>query len=280
MSQTVARALDIVGFIAERPRSLGETAERLGVHKSTALRLLRTLVEDGFARKRQDGTYTVGFRVLTLAQQVLDQADPRAVAHPRLARLAEETGLTVHLAALMDDQVVYLDKIDGGGPARLRSRVGRPAVLHAAAVAKVILAHLEPPRRERLLARAGYRRHTPATLTTPEALRAELDRVAARGWAEDGGEDEPQVVCVALPLRDATGAVTAGISVTALEALTPLSELRRRVPRIRAVAERISRDLGWIPKPGPGPDSGSDSDSDSDSDEKTHDRHGTTGGHS
>ncbi|MDT0343802.1 IclR family transcriptional regulator [Streptomyces litchfieldiae] len=245
MSQTVGRALEIVGFIAERPRSLGETADRLGVHKSTALRLLRTLEADGFARKRPDGRYAVGLRVIALARQVLDQLDIRDVARPHLAGLSERVEHTVHLAALLDGEIVYVDKVDGAGPARLRSRVGRPAVLHTAAVAKVILAHLEPPLRERLLAKVTYRPATPATLTTPEALRRELALVAGRGWAEDDAEGEPGVACVALPVRDAGGRVRAGLSVTSLAAVTPLPRLREALPELRAAAGRISRELGW-----------------------------------
>ncbi|ONK15858.1 IclR family transcriptional regulator [Streptomyces sp. MP131-18] len=249
MSQTVARALDIVGFVAERPRSLGETAALLGVHKSTALRLLRTLETAGFARRRPDGSYAAGFRVIALAQQVLDQLDVREIAHPHLAALAESCGHTVHLAALEDDEIVYLDKVDGSGPTRLRSRIGRPAVLHTAAVSKAILAHLEPPLRERLLARADFAPLTPTTITRPEALRAELAAVADRGWAEDDAEGEPFVNCLALPLWDATGRVRAAMSVTALAAVAPLPALRERLADLRAVGERVSRELGWAGPP-------------------------------
>lgn len=247
MSQTVARALNIVGFIAERPRSLAETAERLGVHKSTAMRLLQTLEADGFARKQPDGRYTVGFRVITLAQQVLDQLDIRSIAHPYLIQLAEEIGQTVHLAALVDDEVIYLDKVDGSGLMRLRSQVGRPAMLHTSGVAKAILAHVEPEVQRRLLAKVTYERITPTTITTPEALRAELDTIVDRGWAEDNAESEPYVNCVALPLRDATGKVRASMSVTSLSAMAPLADLRERVAEFRSVSEQISRALGWNP---------------------------------
>ncbi|ARQ71820.1 IclR family transcriptional regulator [Streptomyces marincola] len=251
MSRTVARALDIVGFLAERPRSLGDTAALLGVHKSTALRLLRTLENAGFARRRPDGLYTAGFRVIALAQQVLDQLDIREIAHPHLVALAEACGHTVHLAALVDGEIVYLDKVDGSGPSRLRSRIGRPAVLHTAAVSKAILAHLEPQLRERLLAGADFARLTPSTRTDPAALRAELAVIAERGWAEDDEECEPYVNCLALPVRDATGGVLAAVSVTALSAVAPLPALRAVLPELRTAVARVSRELGGR---APGPD--------------------------
>ncbi|KRC62124.1 IclR family transcriptional regulator [Agromyces sp. Root81] len=245
MSQTVSRAMEIIRFIGPSPRSLGEIAEHIGVHKSTALRLLQTLEQDGFARHLPDGRHTVGFAIIPLAQYAIDQIDIRTLAHPFLQRLAAQQGHTVHLAQLMDDDVIYVDKVDGSGTVAMGSRIGLPAEGHTAGVAKVVLAHLPESVREEAIERLGFQRHTPTTIVTPGAFRRELDLVRQRGWAEDDGEKEDYINCVALPVFDASGRVTIGMSVTALRAVAPLAELREQMPEYRRVAQAISRELGW-----------------------------------
>jgi DNA-binding IclR family transcriptional regulator len=245
MSQTVARAIRIMKFIGPIPRSLSEVAELIGVHKSTALRLLQTLEADGFSRQLPDGKHTLGFGVIPLAQYAIDQIDIRALAHPHLRQLSERVGHTVHLAQLMADEVIYVDKVEGNGTVVMGSRIGLSAEGHSAGVAKVILAHLPERAREDAVKRLSFRQHTATTIVTPYALLRELDLIRQRGWAEDDGEKEDYINCVALPIFDASGRATIGMSVTALRAVAPLSQLREQIVDFRAVADSISRELGW-----------------------------------
>ncbi|GIG87035.1 IclR family transcriptional regulator [Plantactinospora endophytica] len=244
MSQTVERALRILELFAERPRSLGEVAADLGVHRSTALRLVQTLERGGFARP-VDGRYTVGFRMVAIAHQAVEQLDLHPVAHPHLVRLGDRYGHTVHLAQLVDDEIVYVTKVDGRGALRMRSRVGQPVDPHTSGVGKAVLAHLDQPARERFLARLTYPRHTDTTITDPVAFRAELARIVERGWAEDDGEFEDFVNCVAVPVWDARGRVVGAVSITALRALAPLERLHEHLPELTGTCAAISRDLGW-----------------------------------
>lgn len=245
MSQTVERALSILRFVSDGPRSLTDVAEHLGVHKSTALRLLQTLEKEDTVRQQQVHRYVLGFGVISLAEKALNQIDLRSVAHGPLQRLAESISHTVHLAQIIDRRVIYMDKIDGDGTVAMGSRIGLSAELHTAAVAKVILSFLGDAQLSRLLDHHDFLRHTPTTITSREALQAELHVTRKRGWAEDKGEKEDYINCVALPLFDASGRVTLGISVTALRAAAPLEELRELIPLISGTAHEISRELGW-----------------------------------
>ncbi|PWR14103.1 IclR family transcriptional regulator [Micromonospora acroterricola] len=244
MPQGVDRAMRVLELLAREPAQLGDVAADLGVHKSTALRLLQTLEAGGFARRR-DGGWTVGLRLIGLAQQALDSLDVRTVAHPHLAALGRDCGHTVHLAQLVDDELIYVDKIEARGQVRMYSRIGRTAPLHASGVGKVVLAFCPEPRLTGLLDRTELRAYTPGTICDPAALRAELAAVAARGWAADDGEFEPLITCVAAPVRLADGAVTAAVSVTAPTVVATLADLQRLLPRLLATTQRISRDLGW-----------------------------------
>src|SRR6478735_1523359 len=98
MSQTVDRALSILPLLAEGPADLGQVADRLGVHKSTALRLLRTLHEHGLVYRQSDQRYRLGARLFALAQEAMENLDVREIAHAHLLRLNEKCGHTVHLA--------------------------------------------------------------------------------------------------------------------------------------------------------------------------------------
>lgn len=245
MSQSLSRALDIVRHICASPRTLNDVAALLDVHKSTALRLLQTLEVNGFARRLPTGSYVGGFEMVALAQQTLDQLDVRSIAHPHLVRLATSIGHTVHLAQLADEDVVYVDKVDGSGSVAMGSRIGMQAEIHTAAVAKVIVAHLEETLRARIVESASYTSYTPHTIRTPAELQAQLDTVRKRGWAEDDGEKEGYINCVAVPVLEARGRPTIGLSVTALRGAAPLAELRQEVPLFRQTANAISEELGW-----------------------------------
>lgn len=245
MVQTVTRAIHLLQCLAVQPRTLTEVSDLLGVHKSTALRLLQTLEAEGFARRHRSGAYSVGFGVIPLAESAIEQMDIRSTAHPHLERLAAELGHTVHLAQLIDGHLIYVDKVDGSGTVAMGSRLGLPPEIHTTAVAKIIVCHLPEADRDRLIEHADFHRYSSTTITNLADYLAELRRSRERGWAEDDGEKEDYINCVALPIRDAAGRVTIGMSVTALRAVAPLEELRGMLPQIRLVADAISAELGW-----------------------------------
>lgn len=248
MSQTVRRAIDILEFVARRPRTQTEVGEHLGVHRSTALRILESLTEGGLARRLPDGRYAVGHRLAGLAHLALEQFGLKDVAGEHLRLLGERCGHTVHLAALEGERIVYVDKVDPVDGVRLYSQIGRPVTLHTAGVAKAILAYVPRERADALLADCDFAPHTSTTITSPDAYRKALAEARARGWAVDDGEYEDFVNCVAVPVRDSSGEIVAAASVTALKARADLGALESDVlPDLMTTADTISKELGWRP---------------------------------
>lgn len=246
MSQTVRRAIEILEYLAETPRNQSEVGAHLGVHRSTALRLLETLAEGGLVRKLPNGAYGVGHRLAGLAHQALEQFGLREVAGPRLRALGERCGHTVHLAALEDGEIVYADKVEPLGTVRLYSQIGRPVTLHTSGVAKAILACLDRNAARELLAHCDFARYTETTITSLAEYERVLDETRERGWASDDGEFEDFVNCLAVPIREAGGAVTGAVSVTALKAKADLASLEANVlPDLLEEAGMISEELGW-----------------------------------
>jgi len=250
MSQSVDRAMTILITCAEGPQRLSDLAQQLDVHRSTVLRLLQTLEARSFVRRQDDGGWTIGLGLTSAALSALDRMETRAVANPWLRRLARDLGHTIHLAELFGSDVVYVDKVEGRGAVRMNSRVAAPVQIHTAAVAKAILAYSASDVVDSVLADLTFQRFTGTTLTTQASFRRELDAVRAQGWAVDDGEFEDYISCIAVPIRDHSGSVRAGISVTALRAIEPLEQLKLNIPRLTETAREISSELGWDGKKG------------------------------
>ena len=245
MSQTVTRALTLLGRIAEEPQSLAMLADHISVHKSTALRLAASLEEVGFVRRREDGKYVLGSGLFNLASKALDGFDVRDVARPHLTRLHHMCGHTVHLASFIDDQVIYVDKYEGDAAIRMYSRIGRSASLHASGVGKVILAFQEEATLKDLLPTIAYERYTENTLVTEEALREELARTRERGYGVDNREFEDVIHCIAAPIRRADGSVTSAVSISVPTMLVTFDQLEELLPDLVGAADAASREYGW-----------------------------------
>jgi DNA-binding IclR family transcriptional regulator len=261
MSQSLGRALAILPLLARGPADLGQVAAEIGAHKSTAMRLLRTLHEHGFVYRQPDGRHRLGARFFTLAAEAVEQLDLRGIAHPHLVELNERTGHTVHLAVHQDGEVLYLDKIDSRYPVRMYSRIGRPVAMTVAAVAKVILADLPAAERRALAARLDYPAYTARSTPDAAAFLRELETVRAQGWAVDPGGHEETVHCVAAPVRGPDGRASAAVSLSAPSALVDAEALLGLLPLVRRTAAALSRDYAGqtAPAAGTGTESGTES---------------------
>jgi len=251
MNQTVTRALDLLGALQDGARTLDECAERLGVHKSTVLRLLQTLEAQRFVTHDAQHRYRLGSRLFDLAGAALAQRDVRDVARPHLERLNERTGQTVHLAAYESGDVVYIDKLEARAGIRMYSRVGLRAPLHSTAVSKVLLAALSAPVRRKIAEGIDYVPYTEHTIANAADFLAELERVRTDGFARDRGEHESYVNCVAAPIRDGSGTVVAAASVSVPTMSLPAHEVLDLLPQLVDATQRASADLGWAPRPDP-----------------------------
>lgn len=249
MSQSLQRALHLLVRLGEEPQSLDQLAALLGVHKSTVLRLLQTMEAERFVTHDSEHRYRLGTRLFELANRSLEGRDVRTVARPHLAALNAETGQTVHLATYESGEAVYIDKLDATHSVRMYSRIGRPAALHCTAVGKVLVAGQPRAQWPVIADRLDYRPYTERTIRTPEQYLAELELVAAQGFAEDHEEHESFINCIAVPIHDGTGTVVAALSVSVPDMLLDHDQVLGLLPRVRATADAVSTELGWSPSP-------------------------------
>ncbi|MBB1243213.1 IclR family transcriptional regulator [Streptomyces durbertensis] len=254
MSQTVDRALSILPLLAEGPANLEQVAGHLGVHKSTALRLLRTLHEHGLVHRRPDQRYRLGSRLFALAQQAMENLDVREVAQPHLLELNRRTGHTVHLAVREENDVAYdvtyIDKVDSRYPVRMYSRIGKPVAITVAAVAKLLLADLPEAERRAVAGRLEYRRYTARSTPNATAFLAELAKVREQGWATDFGGHEESINCVAAPITGVDARVIAALSLSAPNVVVSAEQLLTLLPHVRRAAADISAEYAGRPRGG------------------------------
>ncbi|MEV4613420.1 IclR family transcriptional regulator [Kitasatospora sp. NPDC049258] len=252
MSQTVDRALTILVALGEGPSSLEQAANRIGVHKSTALRLLRTLQEHGFVTRQPDHRYRLGGRLFSLAQQALETIDIRQVAAPYLASLNERYGHTVHLSVLEDGKVLHLDKAQSRYPDRPGSRLGpdgrfghrAPAV--ASAIGKVLLADLPD---DQLTAFLAAQQTGGQDIGSAADFRAELAAVRRQGWSMDQADAPATAGLIAAPIAGTEGRAIAACSISAPAHEASTAELSRLVPELLCTVEAISLAYGGTPTP-------------------------------
>jgi IclR family KDG regulon transcriptional repressor len=239
---TVGKAIDLLDEIAAfgRPVRFSELLARTELPKATLYRLMQTLTHLRLlAYDERDHCYRPGLRLVRLAHAAWAQSSLAPIARPHIENLSRQTGETVHLAQLDHAQVLYVDKRNAQRPIDMFSQAGKVGPSYCTGVGKALLAHLDPSAREAAIRQQSFYRHTANTLTTPEALRAELDEVRRTGIAFDREEHEPKIICIAAPILTAGGRAIGGLSVTTSTDRHTLEELARLAPELKRTAEAI-----------------------------------------
>ena len=234
---SVARAVALIDALAEGPAGVNALARRIGVHPSSASRLLATLERGGLVERDPGGPYRLGLHLVALADRVLARLDVRDLARPQLRALVEETGETATLSVPGGEEAVTVDFVAGESSVVSMARLGRPSIGHATAAGKVLLAL--SGRRPASLAP-----YTDRTITDPDALAAELAAVRAQGWAEAEGEREPDLNALAAPVTGRDGALVAILGVQGPAARLTAERRREVLPHLLAAAAAVSRALG------------------------------------
>jgi len=240
-SQTLARGLDIVESVMDSAKSISEIASQTGMTYSTAHRIISVLVERGYLRQAPDNKLTLGAKIIEAGFLAHRQIELVKIARPHLENLAAATSDTVHLARLEDQHVIYLEKIPSRRPVEIRSRIGglMPAV--STGVGKALVLDWTKDQLEAMALR-GQGSLMPS-LSSEEWVQQVLD-FSRDQYAFDLGDSEPELRCVAAPIRDASAQIVAAISVTSTVQYMPPARMQELIPLVQATASAISAELG------------------------------------
>ncbi len=195
--------------------AMPELMRRLSLSRSSAYYLLVTLERRGYLhRSATSGRYTFGLKLLEIAKTSMSRNDLRERAQPFMRRVAEATGLTVHLGVIEEDQAIVIAKSAPPFSSGTSTWVGTRMHLHSSAIGKVLLAHLPASEVDRIVRRQRLPRFNDNTITSPAKLAGELERVRTCGYGCEREEEEIGFRCVAAPVRDNRGTVVAAVSLS------------------------------------------------------------------
>jgi IclR family transcriptional regulator, KDG regulon repressor len=191
MDSTLAKGLNVLEWMTRQPNGCRviDVAQQFGLARSNAHRTLQTLVECGWAVQDEGAsTYRSSLKLFELGSIVDQATDIKDRLHPFLAKLAADSGETIHLAVLDGAEVVYLDKFDSPLPVAAYSRIGGRAAAHCVAAGKALLAAMafdDVALKARLVDLTAHSKHS---ITSFAALETELAKIRARGYAENREE--------------------------------------------------------------------------------------------
>ena len=244
-TQSITRAFSVLSLFRDDARDLGvvQIAERLGLTLSTAHRIARALVREGYLAQ-EDGRerYRLGIQPLLLGQAA-QRALGMDVARPILQGLADQSGESVNLGLLDKEHAVVIQRVESPQPLRFSMDVGTRIELHATSMGKSLLAF-----NDELVAYVdGLDDHlvqlTEKTHSSVASLRADLAQIRLRGWSIDDEESILGVRCVAAPVTDIAGQARAAVAVQAPAVRMPEHRLAQLGPQVREAADELARVL-------------------------------------
>lgn len=246
MIHSIEKALDLIEILSEKESaSLMELVEILQQPKSSLYRIILTLENKGYiTRSDEDGKYCLGYKHLTVTKNLLEKNTLRSSAIPEMNALVDQYGDTVNLGVLSDDEVLYLEIIEGTYALRMTDRVGSKAPIHATAMGKVMTAFFREDMIKELLENLNMHKITPHTITDKQRFIEEMDKVRLQGYALDDQEVVEGARCVAAPIFDMFDRLVGAISLSG--AIHRLSDERLpdMIASVTGAAERISLKLG------------------------------------
>lgn len=246
--QSVDRAITVLEILArEGSAGVSEVAAEIGVHKSTAFRLLAALEErDLVEQNTERGKYQLGFGVLRLASAIPTRIDLARQAQPVMDDLAQQLDETINLAVGREHYVVNVQQARSSAAVASQNWVGQLTPLHATSSGKVLLAFMDEERLADTLTKAGLKAFTENTVTSRKALIEELVRVREEGFATTFEELEVGLNAASVPVRDHTGGVVGALSVSGPAYRFDKARIEAAAPEIRAAGHRISQRMGWL----------------------------------
>jgi IclR family KDG regulon transcriptional repressor len=215
----VTRALDILELFLDGDGTLSapDIVRKLQLPRTTVHELVTTLAARSYIVQvpGQPGRYRLGVRPYQLGSRYAEQLDLAAEGQQVARSVAETCDETVHVAILEGTDVIYIAKVDSTHAVRMVSAAGRRLPAHCTSVGKMLLASLpEPELTARIPDDTELAAMTPNSITDPAALRETLAEIRQRGLAVESRESNPDVSCVAAPVRDRTGQVVAALSIS------------------------------------------------------------------
>ncbi|WP_042462161.1 IclR family transcriptional regulator [Neobacillus dielmonensis] len=245
--KSAERVLQIFELLSNNPHGLTikEISENLSFPQSSTSNLVATLSASGYLSLDPMKKYKLGAKLIHIGTLALENLDISLVAKPYLEKLMESVQETVFMAALSEDELVYLLKIDSKRSIRTTAQTGFRKPLYCTGLGKTFLANLPAQERSRILDEIDLVPITAKTITDREELEKELYQYALIGYTIDDEENEDGLYCVAAPVFAADRKIHAAISVAGPKERM-LAQQAEIVQKVLWTSKKISESLGFM----------------------------------
>ncbi len=246
--QVIDRVFDILELLAVENRGLGvtEIARRLELNKSTVHRILGGIADRGYIEKTQDGIYRLGIQFVKLSSERLSNIELTTEARPYLSELTNIIGQSSHLAILDGSDAVYIDKVEVVRNLRLYSQIGKRIPVYCSALGKSLLMDESDKVIIDTLNKCDFVKMTDTTKMTPQEVLLEIRNSKERGWTLDDEEHDVGIRCIAAPIYDYRGKITATISVAGPSTIISKEKDDEIGGLVLKYANMISEKLGYF----------------------------------
>jgi IclR family acetate operon transcriptional repressor len=248
-TRALSRAFQILNSfsIQDFELSVGELHEKLGIHKSTLVRLLQSMAAEGFIDQNPEtGDYRLGIRTFELGSLYhrSRMLNIGIIARPLMERLTAQLNLSSNLAVRDGQDIIYVETIEpAGSPMRVSYGAGDRFGVHHTALGKAMIAFLPQEQLGALLVESELTPLTPRTIVSMEELHSELGEIRACGYAVDDEESLPGLRCVSAPIWNGTR-VVAALSVSGSTLLVTKERTAEIAEVVMAVTKELSCQLG------------------------------------
>lgn len=244
--KSLDRAMEVFEFLSRTSGlSLSALAEETGQSPATVYRILVTLEGRGLVDFDARGQlWHIGPRAFVIGARFLRRTSLVDRARPIMRRLMEDSGETANLGVETEGAVLFLGQVETSATIRAFFPPGTLSELHASGIGKALLAHMEDRRLARVLGGGSLQAFTGRTITDAGALRDDLSRIRARGYAVDNEEKTDGMRCIAAPVFDMTGEAVAGLSVSGPTSRLGLDEIERLSRPVMDAARELTRAIG------------------------------------
>jgi len=246
---SLAKGIKLLEVLADTGRAMGvsELSRALSLDKSTVYRLLVTLKSRGYVEQDPETRkYTIGPRMTAVSSRILGNNDVYLQARPVMKKLLQETRETVHLAMLMENQVVYIAQEISPEVVSVNTEIGQREPVYCTAVGKALVAFLPEEELEAAIRRLDFQPYTPRTITDPDRFRAHCQQIRAQGYAVDDEELYPGVRCIAAPIRGYDGSVLASLGISGPTTRLQSDVISRLGRVVMKYAQEVSGRLGYL----------------------------------
>lgn len=249
--KSLDRAMAVFEYLSEaQGKPLTLLAEEMGQSPATVYRILVTLEGRGLVEfDPQAQLWHIGARAFVIGARFLRRTSLVDRARPIMRGLMEATGETANLGIEKEGAVLFLSQVETHASIRAFFPPGTLSPMHASGIGKALLAHMDADRLNRRLLTLELPAFTKHSITTPAALRDDLRRIRATGYAVDNEEKTEGMRCIAAPVFDMNREAVAGISVSGPTSRVSLSRIEDLIPPVMDAARQLTGAIGGVTAP-------------------------------